>query len=77
MSGIKSFVASMFAMSMLIWPGASGNQNISCRCLASEGCWPSAERWDAFNMTIGGLLIAPKPTGKYCSQQRTLCARLD
>jgi hypothetical protein len=73
MSGVKSFVVFMFAMSRLRWPGAGGNQNTSCRCLASEACWPTAEKWDAFNITIGGRLIAPEPTGKYCSQQRILC----
>jgi len=35
-----------------------------CRCLASNAsCWPTVEEWDSFNVTIGGRLIAPKPTG--------------
>jgi hypothetical protein len=31
---------------------------------ASDKCWPTSEDWDAFNSTIGGRLISPKPTGR-------------
>lgn len=35
-----------------------------CRCSDSKAaCWPAQEEWNAFNVTIGGRLIAPKPTG--------------
>jgi len=42
----------------------SVGDSLDCRCLASNAsCWPTIEEWDAFNVTIGGRLIAPKPTG--------------
>lgn len=40
------------------------SQGEDCRCSdPNAACWPTGEQWDAFNVTVGGRLIAPKPTG--------------
>lgn len=44
--------------------GAASGKAHECRCVASEDCWPNDTEWDAFNKTVGGRLIAPKPTGR-------------
>lgn len=61
---IISLVLSALALaSILRLTGASHGDE--CRCLSQDAnCWPTAEEWNAFNVTIGGRLIAPKPTGK-------------
>lgn len=43
----------------------TGSYGANCRCTDSKAaCWPTQQEWSAFNATIGGRLIAPKPTGK-------------
>lgn len=37
-----------------------------CRCLPGDDCWPSLEKWDAFNKTVGGRLVATVPIGAVC-----------
>lgn len=45
----------------------SAGDSHKCRCLASNAsCWPTVGEWDALNMTVGGRLIDPKPTGRPC-----------
>lgn len=58
--------------------------NSTCRCFPGESCWPSREKWDRFNQTIGGKLIATVPIGSVChdhgafatSYDEQQCARL-
>ena len=61
---ITSLVISALALaSILRLTGASHGDD--CRYLSQDAnCWPTAEEWNTFNLTIGGRLIAPKPTGK-------------
>ncbi|XP_055340388.1 uncharacterized protein LOC129589600 [Paramacrobiotus metropolitanus] len=42
-----------------------------CRCLPGEPCWPTKEQEAAFNETIGGRLIFPKPTAFPCYAGKT------
>ena len=35
-------------------------------CTASEPCWPSSKTWVAFNSSIGGRLVAPRPPAWHC-----------
>ncbi|KAF8597925.1 putative FAD binding domain protein [Ceratobasidium sp. AG-I] len=35
-------------------------------CTASQKCWPSPETWSAFNSSIGGRLVAPRPPAWPC-----------
>ncbi|KAK1977134.1 FAD binding domain-containing protein [Colletotrichum cereale] len=37
-----------------------------CRCFPGDACWPTAAKWDAFNQTVGGRLIATVPIGAPC-----------
>lgn len=37
-----------------------------CRCIPGDSCWPSVEKWDALNETIGGRLIATVPLATVC-----------
>jgi hypothetical protein len=42
----------------------SSNGADQCRCVDPKAaCWPAKKEWDAFNATVDGRLIAPKPTG--------------
>ncbi|KAB5590657.1 hypothetical protein CTheo_5910 [Ceratobasidium theobromae] len=36
------------------------------RCTANDKCWPSAEIWSAFNSSVGGRLVAPRPPAWPC-----------
>ncbi|GKT46425.1 FAD-linked oxidoreductase sor8 [Colletotrichum spaethianum] len=38
----------------------------TCRCYPGEDCWPTTAKWDAFNETVGGRLIATVPIGAVC-----------
>ncbi|KEY73156.1 hypothetical protein S7711_09595 [Stachybotrys chartarum IBT 7711] len=38
----------------------------SCRCLPGDACWPSTAKWDRFNSTVGGRLVASEPIGSPC-----------
>lgn len=35
-------------------------------CTASQKCWPSASTWSAFNTSINGRLVAPRPPAWPC-----------
>ncbi|KAI9643577.1 hypothetical protein NHQ30_008198 [Ciborinia camelliae] len=37
-----------------------------CRCFPGDTCWPSSAKWDAFNKTVGGKLIATIPVASPC-----------
>ncbi|KAJ5192823.1 FAD-linked oxidoreductase [Penicillium cf. viridicatum] len=37
-----------------------------CRCRPHEPCWPSSEEWNMLNNTLGGNLLALKPSGHVC-----------
>lgn len=55
-------VSSALTLFVVVIGAASGKVD-ECRCVASDNCWPDDTEWDAFNKTVGGRLIAPKPTG--------------
>ncbi|OCL12223.1 FAD binding domain-containing protein [Glonium stellatum] len=40
--------------------------NASCKTYAGDTNWPSPEKWEAFNATLGGALIKPVPLGLVC-----------
>ncbi|KAG8699106.1 hypothetical protein FRC09_006834, partial [Ceratobasidium sp. 395] len=35
-------------------------------CTAGDSCWPSSSTWSAFNESIGGRLVAPRPPAWSC-----------
>ena len=39
-----------------------------CHCLPgdSDGCWPSPDKWNALNGTVGGKLVKVVPIGAVC-----------
>ncbi|KAF7879033.1 hypothetical protein EAF04_000233 [Stromatinia cepivora] len=37
-----------------------------CRCFPGDTCWPSSGKWDAFNKTVEGRLIATIPIASPC-----------
>jgi hypothetical protein len=37
-----------------------------CRNMPGDPAWPSASAWRAFNDTLGGVLLQPKPLGSVC-----------
>ena len=54
---------SILTLSTLVDSAVALHEHEKCRCLASDACWPTAEEWNRFNQTVGGRLLAPKPTG--------------
>jgi hypothetical protein len=47
------------------------------RCTAHQSCWPSRREWAAFNASIGGQLIASRPSAAVCHRKEydeSLCA---
>ena len=62
MYSIEVLAVSALTLFVVLIGAASGNLH-ECRCVASDNCWPNDTEWDAFNKTVGGRLIAPKPTG--------------
>ncbi|CAE7160084.1 unnamed protein product [Rhizoctonia solani] len=50
------------AVASTISPRALANN----RCTANQACWPSPDTWSAFNSSIGGQLVAPRPPGWVC-----------
>jgi len=40
--------------------------NAVCKTFPGDAAWPSDARWAAFNATLGGALIKPKPVGAVC-----------
>lgn len=46
------------------------------RCTAHDSCWPSLAEWSSFNASVGGRLIASRPTAAVChdpTYTATLC----
>jgi hypothetical protein len=37
-----------------------------CRNIPGDEDWPSEEDWSAFNQTLGGVLLKPKPLARVC-----------
>lgn len=71
---VVCFVAIIWAAIAAVTDSAGDNSH--CRCLHSNAsCWPTLEEWHAFNVTIGGRLIAPKPTGRPCHDPHFDAAR--
>ncbi|CAE6529064.1 unnamed protein product [Rhizoctonia solani] len=35
-------------------------------CTANDSCWPSADMWSTFNVSVGGHLVAPLPPAWAC-----------
>jgi hypothetical protein len=50
----------------LLLAGSAAASAKDCHCLPGDKCWPSAEKWDALNSTVGGRLIATVPVGSPC-----------
>jgi FAD/FMN-containing dehydrogenase len=49
----------------------------SKRCTASDDCWPSPKEWSHFNASIGGRLLASRPSAAVCHHpeyNELLCA---
>lgn len=63
---VKVFIVILMSTLFMVTGIAShGEWHKSCRCVASDSCWPTAEEWDAFIRTIGGLLINCSQTHKW------------
>ncbi|KAI9151459.1 FAD-linked oxidoreductase patO [Paramyrothecium foliicola] len=45
---------------------AADNTTATCKCIPGDSCWPTVEEWDAFNATIGGRLVVPRPLATVC-----------
>ncbi|XP_024368149.1 uncharacterized FAD-linked oxidoreductase ARB_02478 [Physcomitrium patens] len=73
-------VSIYFVFFLAIGAGVSRGDINLCRCVDSKSaCWPSPEDWDAFNVTVCGRLILPKPTGSPCHgphRSATLCQHI-
>ncbi|KAL4864586.1 hypothetical protein BDV12DRAFT_176023 [Aspergillus spectabilis] len=50
----------------LLLAGSAAASAKDCHCLPGDKCWPSAQKWDALNSTVGGRLIATVPVGSPC-----------
>jgi hypothetical protein len=37
-----------------------------CRSIPGDGDWPCVEDWSAFNETLGGVLLKPRPLASVC-----------
>ncbi|KAG0612760.1 hypothetical protein M758_6G049800 [Ceratodon purpureus] len=61
---MKLIVLAIWGLSIVTTVSSFEQEN--CRCLATDDCWPTSSKWDEFNATVGGRLIAPKPTGYPC-----------
>jgi hypothetical protein len=49
-------------------PRGHGRAN-SCKSIPGDAGWPSAEKWNALNKTVGGRLIATVPLPSVCHLQ--------
>ncbi|KAL2847776.1 hypothetical protein BJY01DRAFT_234168 [Aspergillus pseudoustus] len=52
---------------------------ISCRCFPGDSCWPTLEKWQQFNKSIDGRLVATVPLGVPCHEphyDEELCGQL-
>lgn len=52
----------VFALALCVIAANSSD----CRCLPGDSCWPSSQKWDEFNVTLGGRLISTVPLGSVC-----------
>ncbi|KAJ1308117.1 hypothetical protein OPQ81_002179 [Rhizoctonia solani] len=52
----KFILASLLALKVLA----------TLHCTADQTCWPSADVWSAFNASLNGRLVAPRPPGWVC-----------
>ena len=41
-------------------------QEIQCRCMPFDACWPSDTEWSKFNKSVGGRLERTIPIGSPC-----------
>jgi hypothetical protein len=61
---------------------ANSSNSPVCRCMPQDPCWPNDDRWDHFNTTIAGKLIATIPIASPCHldlftpYNKTQCAQL-
>jgi len=61
-----------------------GSANVAsiaeCRSTPGDDDWPSVEDWTAFNETLGGVLLKPRPLASVCYTGETYdaqkCAQL-
>ncbi|PKS08601.1 hypothetical protein jhhlp_004987 [Lomentospora prolificans] len=45
-----------------------GNCHSKCRCLPSQPCWPSMDKWQALNESVHGHLSQVSPIGAACHE---------
>jgi hypothetical protein len=59
---------SIAALLGAVWFATSNSSptNARCRCFPGDTCWPSSAKWDLFNKTVGGRLIATVPIASPC-----------
>lgn len=38
----------------------------NCKIIPGDAEWPSEDVWDSFNVTLGGVLLKPKPLASVC-----------
>ncbi|PWY82102.1 FAD binding domain protein [Aspergillus heteromorphus CBS 117.55] len=55
----------------LLLLAASATKPCPCRCFPGSACWPSPQRWNAFNHTLGGKLVATVPAASVCHPNST------
>jgi hypothetical protein len=53
----------------------------ACHCLPEDldGCWPSVDKWNNLNSTVGGRLVKVVPIGAFChdpTYDETACTTL-
>ncbi|KAF2172800.1 hypothetical protein M409DRAFT_35390 [Zasmidium cellare ATCC 36951] len=51
-------------------PQFAVSADVHCRCFPGDACWPSRERWAAFNKTLGGKLVETIPLAAPCHDSR-------
>lgn len=39
---------------------------VGCRSIPGDDDWPSVDSWNAFNETLGGVLLKPRPLASVC-----------
>ena len=45
---------------------ASAADQAGCKCIPGDACWPDRQEWNAFNASIGGRLVVPRPLAAPC-----------
>lgn len=56
----------IFASFAVKHSAAEPTSSTSCKCIAGDDCWPSAQEWADFNSTIGGKLVTPRQLASVC-----------